>query len=144
VPGARVLARYDWAGVSYYLLASPAGTRVITSRAGLPICDAPPAGAAPQSQDPRPGGDRQRNQDAAALLAREIAGQMFRAPLDARLAWAAVGRTQIILLADGGHAHLAERGPGSIGARRYPIGQALRAWHDRVGQHVSRAGGTSG
>lgn len=90
-PGESALACYQWAGRRYYVLASPAGTRVIISTADLPLPDG-------------------RTGEAAALLAQAVAAQMFRAPLEACLAWAAVGGTQIILLAGGDHAHLAERG----------------------------------
>jgi hypothetical protein len=121
--GECAVARYEWAGRCYYLLASAAGTRVVISNAALPLT----GGASGQ-----PGGD------AGALLDQAIAAQMFRAPLQARLAWAAIGGSQVILLADGEHAHLAERGPDSASVRRYPIGAALDAWQAHVNGHLDR------
>jgi hypothetical protein len=96
---------------------------VVISNAALPLT----GGASGQ-----PGGD------AGALLDQAIAAQMFRAPLQARLAWAAIGGSQVILLADGEHAHLAERGPDSASVRRYPIGAALDAWQAHVNGHLGR------
>lgn len=63
---------------------------------------------------------------------------MFRAPLEARLSWAAVAGTQIILLADGDHAHLAERTHNDTTTRRYPISEALHAWRDCVNHHLTQ------
>jgi hypothetical protein len=120
--GELALARYDWAARSYYLLTSPAGTRVITTTAALPLHTDP-------AEDAR---------DAAARLAQHVAAQIFAAPIEQRLAWASVAGTQMILLADGEHAHLAERGPAGTTTRRCTAGQALRAWLDRVAQQVTR------